>query len=454
MKCMNCGAEIPEEQLICPECGQEIQIVPDYNPLDDVLAAQVKGAVNETLTSGAGVRPRDGRYPTGRTAAGRNGSGRASGKTGYVSQRTGHVSQRTGHVSQRTGYVSQRTGQTGTVSQRTGRTGRVDGRTGRNAQLDREQKRRQAEKKKMLAKKKRMRRLIILAVVVVIGVVIGVVCYQNSYTGQVKKGQRHLAAREYDQALSRFQKAVSKDNKRSEAYTGMADVYIAQDDLEKAEQVFWDAIEGQSSNTELYRAAITFYIDTEQDAKVSVLLDACESDRVLEELAAFVSEGPEFSLDDSDAFDDVQQLELTGTGKTIYYTMDDTAPTESSTKYTAPIQIPEGETIIRAISVNNKGIPSLEVKKTYTVELPVADAPAVTPSTGQYESSQTITVQVPEGYKAYYTTDDTTPTASSEEYTGPFDMPEGNTILSVVLINDSNGKASGITKRNYELILE
>ena len=31
--------------MICPECGAEVQIVPDYNPLDDVLAREVKGSV-------------------------------------------------------------------------------------------------------------------------------------------------------------------------------------------------------------------------------------------------------------------------------------------------------------------------------------------------------------------------------------------------------------------------
>ena len=49
MKCMSCGAEFADDSLICPVCGQEIQIVPDYNPLDDVLTEQVKGAVSETL---------------------------------------------------------------------------------------------------------------------------------------------------------------------------------------------------------------------------------------------------------------------------------------------------------------------------------------------------------------------------------------------------------------------
>ena len=45
MRCMHCGANIPDDQVICPECGAEVQIVPDYNPLEDVLAREVKGSV-------------------------------------------------------------------------------------------------------------------------------------------------------------------------------------------------------------------------------------------------------------------------------------------------------------------------------------------------------------------------------------------------------------------------
>ena len=53
MRCTNCGSEIPEGQLYCKRCGKEVRIVPDYNPLDDVLAAQVKGGID------GGDRPLD-----------------------------------------------------------------------------------------------------------------------------------------------------------------------------------------------------------------------------------------------------------------------------------------------------------------------------------------------------------------------------------------------------------
>ena len=46
MKCRYCGHEIPDGMLYCEECGKEVRIVPDYNPLDDMLTAQVKGAIS------------------------------------------------------------------------------------------------------------------------------------------------------------------------------------------------------------------------------------------------------------------------------------------------------------------------------------------------------------------------------------------------------------------------
>ncbi|MFR4627291.1 MAG: chitobiase/beta-hexosaminidase C-terminal domain-containing protein [Dorea formicigenerans] len=62
-------------------------------------------------------------------------------------------------------------------------------------------------------------------------------------------------------------------------------------------------------------------------------------------------------------------------------------------------------------------MPSAIGKKTYTVEFPVEDAPAVSPSTGQYDEAVQIEVKVPEGYTAYYTTDGTDPTTASTKYT-------------------------------------
>ena len=105
---------------------------------------------------------------------------------------------------------------------------------------------------------------------------------------------------------------------------------------------------------------------------------------------------------------------------------------------------------VKAIVVNSKGIPSVTASKKYIIEFPIADAPAVTPSTGQYSGAEQITISVPEGYTAYYTMDGYTPTTSSSKYTGPVEMPANTrTIFNAILVNDQNGKSTEVTTRNY-----
>ena len=114
--------------------------------------------------------------------------------------------------------------------------------------------------------------------------------------------------------------------------------------------------------------------------------------------------------------------------------------------------IAEGETVIKAVAVNGKGIPSMTATEEYIIELPIEDAPAVSPSTGQYDTSIQIEIKVPDGYTAYYTRDGSTPTTASTKYYGPIDMPEHNTLFKAILVN-SAGRSSGVTTRNYILEL-
>lgn len=450
MKCMHCGAEIPEDQMICPRCGREIQIVPDYNPLDDMLTAQIRGLVSQTMAihvnqnnteteNDPSYSDRTGYEQRTRYVGNANGQYRSGGTAGsrqYNRMEHSRAAQSGGRIS-------------GTSSRE-----RSAPQTGKMSDAERRSRQRRARKRKEIARRKRRRLLLMMAVAVLLIVGIGVLLYQNSYTGRVKKGYRLLNATEYDSALTVFEKAASGSKAKSEAYTGISKVYIAQKELDKAEEVFTEQIDAQPANAEIYRATVEFYLDTKQEEKVSPLLNACTSDQVLDALSEYVSEEPEFSLDETETYDDVQALELTGKGKAIYYTTDGTDPTTSSTKYTDPIKIEEGETEVRAISVNKKGIPSLVESKTYKVEFPIADAPAVTPSTGQYSSAQSISVVVPDKYEAYYTTDGSDPdpqnNSATQKYTGPITMPSGSTIFSFVL-QDQKGRLSDITRRNYEL---
>ena len=41
MKCKKCGEEIESKLLYCPKCGEPIQLVPDYDVLEEELLSRV-----------------------------------------------------------------------------------------------------------------------------------------------------------------------------------------------------------------------------------------------------------------------------------------------------------------------------------------------------------------------------------------------------------------------------
>lgn len=397
MKCRYCKAEIPEGELYCKKCGREVQIVPDYNPLEEMLTAQIQLDGNE----------------------------QESELDQYINQNRRN---------------NNRTGQT--AGRNTGSTGRM--------LTEKERRKRQSAKaarKKALRRKRRIVLLIMALIVVLAGAGFYVI-YQNSYNGIMKKAQKAAQSKDYTTAEAYYKQAISKNTKKADAYTGLADVYLSQDKTDEGTTLFEEAVSKQSGNVELYKACMDFYLKSDQNMEIPELLDSV-SDSMLEKLSDYVVDEPKFSLEDSTTYDDVQKLLLTADKDTIYYTTDGTDPDLTSTKYTSEgIQISEGETTIKAIAVNKKGVPSSISKKIYTVEFPVEDAPAVSPSTGQYDEAVQIEVKVPDGYTAYYTTDGTDPTTASTKYTGPIDMPKGETLFKVVLVN-GKGRMSGITTRNY-----
>lgn len=412
MKCRYCGSRIPDNMLYCENCGKEVRIVPDYNPLDDMLTAQIRVSI-------------DGE----------------SGDEDYLDYDSRKIN---------TGNVSARKSTNGNTSGRTTAGRHTAGRHTSGRQLSpKEQKRRKQQRRRELRRKRRRMVLGILAVLLLAVGGISFAIYYNSYAGVVSRGNKAIQSKDYAKAEMLFEKAISKKDGKPEGYTGLADVYVKQDQLPKATSVFEDAIEKHPKSAPIHEACIKFYLDTEQQLEIPLLLDEAD-DSVTEALSDYIIEKPEYSLDEDETYDDVQQLTLTAKNCAVYYTTDGSDPTFSSMKYKEPIQLDEGETEVKAIAVDKRGVPSMTVTKTYVIEFPIEDAPAVSPSTGQYESSEKIEIKVPEGYEAYYTLDGSEPTTASKKYTGPISMPEGETLFKAVLVN-AKGRMSGITTRNYVL---
>lgn len=314
-------------------------------------------------------------------------------------------------------------------------------------------RRRRRAKAERMRRKRRLRRLLIFGMVLVLAAIIGiaVLIYRNTYTGVVNQGKKAEARGNITKAENLYLRAIKKNGEKQEAYLNLAKLYHTQDKADKADELLQSAVDNHPDSIGVYRAAVEYYEDTDQTGKIAYIMSTCTNNQILTELKDYVAEIPKFSLNDEKVYENVQELKLSSASEgTIYYTLDGSEATTASTEYTEPIQLnQEGKTTVRAIFVNKKGIESVEVKKTYTIKFPTADAPAVSPTTGVYSEPVSVEIQVPDGYTAYYTVDGSEPSDQSTKYTAPFAIYE-DTELNVVLI-DKEGKKSEITTRKYRI---
>lgn len=138
-------------------------------------------------------------------------------------------------------------------------------------------------------------------------------------------------------------------------------------------------------------------------------------------------------------------------GATIYFTTDGTAPSTSSTKYTGSISVSTTEAI-NAIAVATGLSNSAVATAAYTLNLPLTQTPVISVATGTYTSIQTVKLTDSTiGAKIYYTTDGSTPTASSTLYKSPLTVSASET-LNVIAI--ASGYApSAVATANYTINL-
>jgi N-acetylneuraminic acid mutarotase len=136
---------------------------------------------------------------------------------------------------------------------------------------------------------------------------------------------------------------------------------------------------------------------------------------------------------------------------TIYYTTDGTAPTTSSTQYTTPLIVSQTETV-QAIAVAPGYSVSPIASATYNIVPPPAATPTFSVPSGTYTSVQNVYLSdATPAAGIYYTTDGTTPTTSSTQYTAPITVGQTETIQAIAVV--SGYANSNIASATYTINL-
>jgi N-acetylneuraminic acid mutarotase len=151
---------------------------------------------------------------------------------------------------------------------------------------------------------------------------------------------------------------------------------------------------------------------------------------------------PSFSLA-AGTYAPAQTLTITDqtSGAVIYYTTDGTMPNGSSAIYKSPITISSSETVA-AIAVANSYSVSALATAVYTVSLPQAAKPAFSVAAGTYTSVQTVSISdTTPNATIYYTTNGTTPTTSSTQYTSAITISASQTLQAVAVASGYSNSA-------------
>ena len=109
-----------------------------------------------------------------------------------------------------------------------------------------------------------------------------------------------------------------------------------------------------------------------------------------------------------------------------------------------------GEYEVSAVYVNNYGLSSEIVTKSYVINNDIELVPEISADSGNYDVPTVISVSVPdEEYSVYYTTDGSEPTMDSNIYSTPFFMPLGHSEYRFLMV-DIEGNESDIVSRSYD----
>ncbi len=228
----------------------------------------------------------------------------------------------------------------------------------------------------------------------------------------------------------------------------LADIYLLRGEEKKALELLQQLCEDNKDQVEVYQRLIQIYDKRKDYENIRVLSEKTDNPKIQKLFSVYIPGAPEFISKEGSYTEGISVEILAEEDCEIYYTLDGTDPVEGQ-EYQGPVEIGPGQNIqIRAIVCNSYGFYSEEAEENIQVELQKPEMPRVTPSGGNFIAPQNISVAVPEGCRVYYTWDGTDPTSSSKQYTEPIAMPEGNNILSLILV-DQYGMRSDVFRCNY-----
>lgn len=402
MVCPNCGYEIPDGQLLCEKCGQEINIVPDFEPeIESNIAEHLSNIVDEI--------------------------GEKKDKEPKTDNKVVEKTTEKKNLSKSEKYEKDFFG---------------DG-------------------DNILNKKVSKTAIIVLSLfgALFIGLVVfvSVLLYRN-YSVNYQLNQAVKDARNHDMASAEahIAKAYSLAPGSTDVYLYEASVYELSGNTDRAISFLWDILTNKrlDEDTELvlYKKAVSLLTSSGDYQMISEHLKFAP-EHIKKEFVTYTAFEPVFTLPTGNYDEATLELTSDSLGR-IYYTVDGTHPDESNGfLYSSPVELSPGEYDLRAVLINEYGAISDESAACYLVDVIIPDPPKISPESGQYSDPFSIEIEVPEDFAVYYTTDGSDPDPELSDtllYETPIVVPIGLSNYSFVCVS-KEGIVSEPVQRSYNI---
>ena len=214
--------------------------------------------------------------------------------------------------------------------------------------------------------------IVILCIVLVLAILAGVAWYflihERDMTAERCADLAAQAARSgrYARAIRLYTTAYELDPANYDLAIALAGVYVSADNYTKAEYTLVHAISAHPDAIALYLALSKTYVAQDKLLDAQRMLDHVENAAVRAELEKMRPEAPVLSPE-SGYYSDYISVSLTYKTGTAYLCTDGEYPSVQDVPYSAPVELPGGETTVQAIAVGDNALVSPLAIGGYTI---------------------------------------------------------------------------------------
>lgn len=284
----------------------------------------------------------------------------------------------------------------------------------------------------------------------------------NSFDYQVKQAEEAIKDKDYDSAKEYYYKALSLKPDDLDVRFALANMFSLNGMTEDMVAMYKDILKIDAQNYTAYKMLFQHYNSLGDVEAILELRKGVKDDRIMALFQDYAVENPKIYLKGGTYQGAIEVMITAKLEYEIYYTIDGSDPTKNGIRYTGMIRIEKaGMTTLKVASKNAKGVFSNIMQETYYLNYKAPDAPIVKPEgVYMFDSETYLTILVPTGCTAYYAwdidekvIDITNPECIRLAYVDGIRIPSGEHKLSLVIIDNTSGMASTVYRQLYTCTL-